>query len=694
MHRIYRIFFFAILSFLIAVNVVSANNNAHQINRLNHNQISDPNQISLQVTVQATFTPIPTIIAPQATLISSTTLPIVRSEPQTFFFSKYGDNQGGESWGNAWNELDQINWLSLIPGDTIFVDGGELGGSMVYTSTLEPLASGTEELPIRIELSHEDGRNGQAVLFGGNSVPLPECGQLDWNGAGSLEAAGDAAIWINEGISNLIIDGTKRGGFQIHGWGRAGVMFDPDRTDDGIDGNSRNVTLRFMEIYNNGSVEFRPDLDGSETQTEEEPISLAFPSSGSPGIKLAGTGHRFEYLEIHDNAADAIQSNFTNPAEGVFNNIDDISIAYSWFYNQRPHSGLDNSPSTEICTATDPSGCDEEGAPQMSEEYWKYPDSPVNRMESFNWCTHNDAIQIYSSNDLNGLTLTQSIIGPNMMNALILGDKGEENTTAWVNDLVISDVLITRFTNNALGMNNEKPTVGRNWSVEHMTIYGHFNKQNMGSLSFQSNAAEVEHRIAKSINVFGRGEFDDGNVDFENNCEFNMYTGTLQGVVADPQFAQVDETRDIFANDLAIDFATVFTEDYQPTNELCAEMGSRLTSVGQLMSLYDEESKRSVASKVRLYATPLPTVAVPTNTPIPIAEVPADPENLVDEVDEDAIGDPESFPVEEVIAGEQNLLDALANDTILMILSGLALFVFMVLLFLTWMVWRLQKLDE
>ena len=170
------------------------------------------------------------------------------------------------------------------------------------------------------------------------------------------------------------------------------------------------------------------------------------------------------------------------------------------------------------------------------------------------------------------------------MNALILGNFGQpDNTTAWVNDLVMEDVIVTRFSNNALGMNSELPSVGSNWQINRTTFYGHYNKQNMGSLSLQSNASADEHFISNSINVFGRSEFPDGNVVLNNNCEFNMYTGSINGNIEDPQFRSIERERDIFENDLSVDFATVFTEDYTPLSANCADKGSRLTSVNELI---------------------------------------------------------------------------------------------------------------
>ena len=36
---------------------------------------------------------------------------------QTFYVSKSGDNSAGSSWTTAWNELDQIDWSSISPGE-------------------------------------------------------------------------------------------------------------------------------------------------------------------------------------------------------------------------------------------------------------------------------------------------------------------------------------------------------------------------------------------------------------------------------------------------------------------------------------------------------------------------------------------------------------------------------------------------
>lgn len=51
----------------------------------------------------------------------------------------------GTSWANAWNEMDQISWRSISPGDTIWLAGG------TYTSNLTIGKSGTSDNRIYVK---------------------------------------------------------------------------------------------------------------------------------------------------------------------------------------------------------------------------------------------------------------------------------------------------------------------------------------------------------------------------------------------------------------------------------------------------------------------------------------------------------------------------------------------------------------
>src|SRR6266566_2137235 len=194
----------------------------------------------------------------------------------TYYVSKTGSNADGLSWATAWNELSQINWSVVQPGDTILLDGGS--SQMVYTTTLTIGKSGTRGSPITIERATDAGHNGKVVLFGGRSTPLPYCGQSNYTYQPAPVANGivfGPASWI-------VIDGMNWHGISIYGFNSHGV----DMT-----GNPSNDTLRNMEIYDIGSVS---QSGGAES-----------PDTGGHGIYLTGANLTFEQMDIHDNADDA-----------------------------------------------------------------------------------------------------------------------------------------------------------------------------------------------------------------------------------------------------------------------------------------------------------------------------------------------------------------------------------------------------
>ena len=98
------------------------------------------------------------------------------SAARTFYVSRTGNNGNGLSWGTAWNEMSQIDWDAVGPGDTILLDGGAVACpalgpgyncGMVYNSTLKISRSGASSAPIVIRLAFEPGRNGTVIIEGG-----------------------------------------------------------------------------------------------------------------------------------------------------------------------------------------------------------------------------------------------------------------------------------------------------------------------------------------------------------------------------------------------------------------------------------------------------------------------------------------------------------------------------------------------
>lgn len=209
----------------------------------------------------------------------------------TYYVSKNGNNADGSSWATAWNELGNINWDKVQPGDTILIDGGKSG--MIYSSTLTIPKSGTADAPITIKMASDAGRNGQVKIFGGRNTPLPYCGQAGYNG----QNAGVRGSGIDFGSSaHIIVDGTKWDGLQVYG-----------HSSDGVEYNgASDITLRNAEIFDNGSI------SGSNTDR--------------PGVHPVGTNLVFDQVNVHDNGQDGFQTG------GPVNNF---TLRHSWLHNAR-----------------------------------------------------------------------------------------------------------------------------------------------------------------------------------------------------------------------------------------------------------------------------------------------------------------------------------------------------------------------
>jgi hypothetical protein len=237
-------------------------------------------------------------ISPTAQASPTVKETLVAGRGMTYYVSKNGNNTDGRSWSTAWNELDQVNWSVIEPGDTILLDGGV--ERMVYTTTLTINKSGTQDAPIIIQRALEAGRNGKVVLFGGRSIPLPYCGQPTYTNktAGVIQMGIEfgSQVWI-------VVDGMSWDGMSIYGHSTAGVDFSSDASHD---------TLRNIEIYDNGHADHQDD------GTWE-------PHTRGDGVNLFGTNLTFEQMDIHDNGDDALEGG----------GIGNITISHSWLHETR-----------------------------------------------------------------------------------------------------------------------------------------------------------------------------------------------------------------------------------------------------------------------------------------------------------------------------------------------------------------------
>jgi hypothetical protein len=224
--------------------------------------------------------------------------PTASARVKTYYVSKNGSNSDGRSWLTAWNELNQINWSIIQPGDVIFLDGGST--NMVYTTTLTIGKSGTQVAPITIERTTEAGRNGKVVIFGGRSIPLPYCGQSTYTN----QTAGVNQYGIEFGANSWVtVDGMSWGGIKVYGHFDAGVDFTSHASND---------TVRNAEVYDNGHAYHLSDGTWQ-------------PNTRGDGVNLFGSNLTFEQMDLHDNGDDALEGG----------DIHNITIRHSWLHETR-----------------------------------------------------------------------------------------------------------------------------------------------------------------------------------------------------------------------------------------------------------------------------------------------------------------------------------------------------------------------
>ena len=160
-------------------------------------------------------------------------------------------NADGRSWATAWNELNQVKWNVIQPGDTILVDGGTYHTALTNGPLSGEGQSGTAAAPITIRA------NGSVVIDG----------------------QGSRRVGIYMGRPYVIVDGVSRYGFEVTGHTWAGVE---------VTNGGDNVTLQYLHIHHNP-----PNPNGGDV--------FGIRTSSSDGLVIRN-------CEVNDDGQDAIQS--------------------------------------------------------------------------------------------------------------------------------------------------------------------------------------------------------------------------------------------------------------------------------------------------------------------------------------------------------------------------------------------------
>jgi len=444
-----------------------------------------------------------------------------------YYVSRTGSNSDGLSWATAWNELNQINWSVIRPGDTILLDGGatecsfpfEITGTsnappdpdcgMVYQSTLTIAARGAELLPITIRLSDEPGRNGTVRIFGGRSLLLPYCGQSNYQYQN--EGVRRVGVYIREDASHIVLDGSKWQGIVVYGHNAAGVRLDKeDCVDDAPV--PTDIVIRNLKVFDNGSA--------------SQSGGLWYPNG--MGVELSGQNAFFDRVLVHDNGQDAFQS-----AGGIRG----VTLRRAWLYNSRPH-------------------------PSHPGETWN------------GLCVHSDGIQVFGGGDQHGLTVLESIVGPGFQQALMLGDAAHECAQATIHDVTVSDSLIVGHhgSDNQCGLQSasDPGVLPTNYTLDRVTSV-----RDVGNDAWNTRIRGSQHHIRNSIFVGGMQLQVENSTDFSNNYWWELRDRSNLGTQANPMFADAD-----YAG-VGAGFADF---DFRITNPAIAQgTGTSITSVRQLM---------------------------------------------------------------------------------------------------------------
>jgi hypothetical protein len=212
--------------------------------------------------------------------------------------SAAGSNSGAD-WTNAWNELDQINWASILPGDTIWVAGG------TYVSQLIPQASGTSGARINI-----------MRVLSADVIPTTAAG---WDSSFDSQVIINPSVPTNPGIAwNTGID-TTGSYVTING-----------RIDTGA---SCGIQVNVADGSSGGAIK----MDTGNTGVVVQHVDIAGPGGSTPFTYSSNLSAL--YAVVHAGRGTIIGPSFVNcRIHGAVNaaligGVDSITLQYCKFYD-------------------------------------------------------------------------------------------------------------------------------------------------------------------------------------------------------------------------------------------------------------------------------------------------------------------------------------------------------------------------
>jgi len=144
-----------------------------------------------------------------------------------YYVSPDGDGTNGLSWSTAWQTPGAIQWGSIGGGDTIYISGGSLPGSITYNEQLEVRASGTSDSDrIIITKGEVSGHDGEVIIHNtaGYTIDLDgndHSDRLNYITIRNMTTTG-SGIFVRKStgiiIENMNIFNLDGRGINLNGW--------------------------------------------------------------------------------------------------------------------------------------------------------------------------------------------------------------------------------------------------------------------------------------------------------------------------------------------------------------------------------------------------------------------------------------------------------------------------------------------
>ena len=349
-----------------------------------------------------------------------------------------------------------------------------------------------------------------------------------------------------DGKSWIVIDGMSWDGISIYGFSSNGVALSAKY---GSASTSSNDTVRNLEIYDNGSA-------------SQQNNGTWIPNDSGDGVAVAGTNLTFKQMDIHDNADDNFEPGPVNS----------MKIQHSWLHETR--------------------------------------EDPTRSGLPWDQCVHQDGFQIWTGGVQGGITIQDSILGPGLMDGVILGQtQNSPYNGATVNNVSLkNDLILANTENNIIGY----PQIpSQNWVIQNVSsfiIQPNVDGNTPNNIFLEGSG----HSITNSIFYGGHISLPPGSTT-SGNCLFNTTGNIVQfngenveqinGEDVDPEFVSYVSG---FTN--ATPLATLANANFslQHTSP-CSAAGSSITSVTQLISTATTSQPEPTNTSV--------STTIPTSTP-------------------------------------------------------------------------------